>query len=124
CKATAFVSRDQRILNKAEELEVQYGLEVLHPERLWQVGPAPEFRFAESGGQGAGFMEVCSVNRRVNECNELLRDCGVDPVDIATKWSALGGEAAAKCVVLDGKIAGLSLASPFCKKNDAISVRV
>lgn len=85
CSASAFITRDQRILDAAGALGRVYGLKVLHPEQLWQLGPSgAQEGLAESGRDG--FLEVCSLAESSEEVREFLIAQGVTPVDIATAW--------------------------------------
>lgn len=111
CGATAFITRDQRILDASGCLESDHGLRVLAPERLWDFTSPDVHQSVEAGVPG--FMEICAVSEASSECVELLSKCGVSAVDVATKWCNRASDLGAVGVRFGGRLHALAVHGPF-----------
>lgn len=124
CSATAFVTRDQRILDAAGVLERGYGLKVLHPEQLWELNPSfSQEALAESGRDG--FFEMCALSEDSQEAHEFLLKSGANPIDIATAWlPGRNRNSAVSAVRINGKLLALSVLANSDPQQPARKLRI
>lgn len=122
CGAAAFITRDQRILDAASYLEIRHGLQVLSPSQLWDFTSTPDRPFsAESGND---FLEVCTISDGSQNAHDLMRACGINAVDAATKWCSRADDLASTGIKLDGKLIALSVPGPWDVRTKARTLRM
>ena len=117
CQASAFVTRDQRILDAARLVERDYGLKILHPDQLWEFTHA-SFQDELAESEGDGFFEVCALGQNTEEAQDFLSSCGVNPIDRATVW--LPGavkQQRVTAVKFSGKLLALAIQAPIDPKS-------
>ena len=122
CGATAFITRDQRILDAASHLENHHGLRVLSPDQLWDFTSIPDRRISVESSDG--FLEVCTLLDESPDAYELIRMCGVSAVDAATRWCSRASDLTSTGVRHGGKLVALSVPGPSDVRTKARVLRI
>lgn len=118
--ATAFITRDGKILGAAARLESEHGLSVYAPESLW-VSALPSIVAEARDGH---FLSFQSLGEYLGDLQQLLVRCGIPAADATRTWLA-GAELqpTSAALVCDGQPIAYALVLPSDPRATVLRVK-